>query len=201
MQTETLALTRAPAKPERLLQALKEWHPYTFGHCLAVEQYAAELANCLNVQWTPQQLKDLQLGARLHDLGKLRIELEILDCTGKLSVEQFAQIKTHPGQGVKILAEKGQILPRITYEAILFHHTAYARGGVGYPEGLWGEDIPLAARIVAVADIYDALTTKRSYKAAFPIPKAVEILQSEAGKKLDPYLVQTFIQKVVKMAA
>jgi putative nucleotidyltransferase with HDIG domain len=185
------------AVAEQLLNSLQNKHSYSYQHCLAVERYAWILALQISPAWTWENGAALKLGARLHDIGKLRIDNAILDGTGKLTDEEFAQIKTHPRSGVEILMETGVDFPEVVYEPILCHHMAFDRKAVGYPIDFWGEDIPLAARIVAVADIFDALTTKRSYKPALSFGESAGILLAEAGKKLDPFLVQVFVHETI----
>lgn len=185
-----------------MLHELYDGHIVTHRHSLEVYRYADELADYAAPHWTREDRNALAIGALLHDIGKLDIPKEILDSPGKLTPEEFRQIMTHPERGISRVQNFSVPFPRIATDAILYHHEVYARSAHGYPTGLWGEDIPLAARIVAVADdVFEALTAERSYKPAMEYNQAIDILLAEAGNKLDPLLVHLFVKNVVAQAA
>jgi len=137
-------------------------------------------------------LADIEDAAALHDIGKACIPDNILLKPGHLSAEEFEVIRSHTTHGAKAF----ESLPRtpfgqLAYEVIRFHHEKW--DGTGYPDGLEGEDIPLAARIVALADCYDALTTWRCYKTATTHNHACEIIEQAAHTHFDPRLTQVFL--------
>ena len=129
--------------------------------------------------------------APMHDIGKIAIPDRVLLKPGKLDQEEWRIMQTHVECGVEILGEHDSDLLTMAREIALYHHEKY--DGSGYPNGVSGEDIPLSARIVAIADVFDALTSVRPYKAAWPLEKAVALLE-EAGKHFDPVLVPAFIE-------
>lgn len=131
----------------------------------------------------------------LHDIGKVAIPDAILHKPGKLTPEEFKVMKTHPvigGQLLKdILNRSGSPYLKVAYEVAMFHHERY--NGMGYPTGLRGEEIPVAARIVALADMYDAMTSERCYKKAFSHEEAKRIIVEERGEHLDVRMVDSFL--------
>lgn len=146
---------------------------------------------------TDDYIEDLSLSSVLHDIGKIGIEDSILLKAGKLSVDEFEVMKHHAQMGGEALKA---IDNEIGYESFLtlgkevasYHHERW--DGSGYPDGLKGENIPLSARIVALADVYDALTSERPYKRAFPHEEAIKIIRAERGKQFDPLLVDVFTE-------
>jgi len=133
----------------------------------------------------------------LHDIGKVAIPDSILHKPGKLTSEEFEVMKNHATIGGQLLKDiftktRSPYL-KVAYEAAMYHHERY--NGNGYPEGLKGEDIPLVARIVALADMYDAMTSERCYKKAFSHEKAKRIIVEEKGEHLDPKMVESFLDK------
>jgi putative two-component system response regulator len=158
----------------------------TYGHSVRVGDISARIAATL--AFSPEAVEDIRAASLLHDIGKIGISDFILAKKEPLSMEEEAIIKSHPEKGVEILKPLMQfasILP-----AILYHHERY--DGTGYPAGLSGESIPLAARIIAVADTYDAILSDRPYRAAGTIEKAVAELKTCAGTQFDPLVVDTF---------
>lgn len=171
-----------------LITALESKDPYTQGHSRRVCQYALLLAEKLDLD---EEEKDrIRQASLLHDLGKIGIPDAILQKKGKLTDEEFAIIKEHQMMGVKILEPIKEMRGVIPY--ILHHHESF--DGSGYPHGLAGDLIPLGARIIAVADIFDALTTGRSYRNALTKEETLKKLMEMKGGKLDPYLVDKFIE-------
>ena len=147
-------------------------------------------------QLTEKFMKDVERSAPLHDIGKITIPDAVLNKPGKLTDEEFAIMKTHTSAGKKIIEEaidnvKGSdYLEEAKYLAG-YHHEKW--NGTGYPEGLSGEAIPLSARIMAVADVFDALVSKRCYKDAFSFEKAMSIIKESAGSHFDPKVVEAFV--------
>ena len=170
-----------------LSSALEEKDPYTKGHSERVEKYSQMLAKESGAKIDMQKL---QYAAIFHDIGKIGIMDTILNKPGKLTPEEFEFIKEHPSKGVHIL-ENVTFLKKAT-EIIGAHHEYL--DGSGYPKGLVAEEIPYESKIITVVDIFDAVTTDRPYRPAMSHQEAIEILKSESGKKLDPYLVEKFIK-------
>jgi len=159
---------------------------YTKGHSDRVASLALLLGKELGLKTI--DLKTIVAGALLHDLGKVKISSGIIKKAGKLTDEEYRTIKQHPELGLEVL--KGKEFPWNIYPLVLHHHERV--DGKGYPHGLKGDDIPLGARICCVADVFDALTSDRVYRKAFPTEKALEIMVSESGTAFDPYLLKAF---------
>jgi putative nucleotidyltransferase with HDIG domain len=136
----------------------------------------------------PQSLFWFRIGALLHDVGKLVIPSEVLNKAGKLTDEEWLLMRGHPSAGIEILADID--FPWDLRPIIQSHHERW--DGKGYPHALAGEDIPLSARIVALADVYDALTSERSYKRGLTHEEAMEIMRKDAGTAFDPALFVLF---------
>ncbi len=164
--------------------------PYTKGH--ADREASISLLLAREVGLRGNQLKCIVAGALLHDIGKIKIDDVILKKPGRLTDEEFAQIKRHPQYGLEILA--GKEFPWDVRPIIGHHHERI--DGSGYPAGLKGEEIPVGARIVGIADVFDALTSDRIYRAAFEPAKALEIMQKESGTTFDPMLLNTFVRMI-----
>ena len=176
----SIAMVRA------LVNAVDQKDEYTCGHSLRVAYYATTLGQRLGLGEVELQM--LQWAALLHDVGKIGIRDNVLKKEGKLTPEEFGHIKEHPVRSFKVVQEVPQLLQAL--DGILHHHERY--DGSGYPAGLKGEEIPLQARIIQIADVFDALTSNRSYRQAFDWQRALDILQEEAGKTVDPQLQKTF---------
>lgn len=153
---------------------------------------ATRLAEAL--AFSPEQVKSVRWSAALHDVGKSRIPPEILWKNGALTPEEFEVMLHHPVWGLEIV-ERMSFLPSDVPAAVLHHHERY--DGTGYPAGLSGENIPLTARIVAIADVFDALTSVRSYKPAWSYQAATEHMIAGAGTQFDPWLVRVFVLDVL----
>ena len=137
-----------------------------------------------------QKCSELKRAALLHDIGKIAIEDSILNKMGTLTEQEYESVKRHTKVGADIV-KNTTFIPGIK-EGISYHHERY--DGKGYPRRIAGEDIPLTARILCVADSFDAMTSKRCYKKAFPIEVAREKLLQDAGRQFDPDLVYKFVE-------
>ena len=158
-------------------------------HVLRMSQYARMIANVMGCDEAMCAL--IELAAPMHDVGKIGIEDQILKKPGKLTDEEFTIMKQHPVIGGRIL-EGDDPLIRMGREIALTHHEKW--DGSGYPHGLCGEAIPLSGRVCAIADVFDALTTKRPYKEAWPVEEAVTLIEEGTGKAFDPKVVAAFQQ-------
>jgi HD-GYP domain-containing protein (c-di-GMP phosphodiesterase class II) len=173
-----------------LVSAVDQKDQYTCGHSLRVGYYATTLGRLLNL---PEiELQMLQWSALLHDVGKIGIRDEVLNKKGKLTPEEFQHIQEHPVKSHRVVQQVPQLSDAL--DGVLHHHERY--DGSGYPSGLKGEEIPLQARIIQIADVFDALTSSRSYRPAFDWQKALGILEEEAGKTVDPRLQEVFDRHV-----
>ncbi len=157
-------------------------------HNYRVTLYAIELAYAANLPH--KAMRSLISGSFLHDVGKIGISDTILLKPGKLSYDEYAIMKTHVTLGADILDKSTWL--SAARDIVLNHHEKYA--GSGYPRGLKGNEIPLTARIFAVVDVFDALTSKRPYKVPMSLEKSLEILKRDSGSHFDPELVDTFIK-------
>jgi putative two-component system response regulator len=171
--------------------------PYTHGHVERVAKYARWLAE--ELRWPEKHLRHLEFGARLHDIGKIIIPDHILKKKGPLDPSEWRLMRQHTVAGARIL--RGIQLLRDTIPYVLYHHEKW--DGSGYPEGLRGREIPMEGRVLAIVDVFDALTTTRPYRPARPVMEVVQYLRLKAGSHLDPELVPLFIQiierKVLKL--
>jgi len=163
---------------------------YTNGHSKRVTRYSVEVAKKLGLP--DDEIGTIGRAGKLHDIGKIGIRDSILFCEGKLSEEQYNTIKTHPAKGANII-EPLKFLHR-EKDIIRHHHERY--DGKGYPDGLKGERIPLGARIMAVADAYDAMRSTRPYKKPFSKEEIISELENNAGKQFDPKIVDIFLKGV-----
>jgi putative nucleotidyltransferase with HDIG domain len=159
---------------------------YTQGHCQRVAFFACVLADSSGMD--SRSLFWFRLGALLHDIGKIIVPTEVLNKTGDLSDEEWAIMKRHPEAGLELVADID--FPGDVRAIIRNHHERW--DGTGYPDGLAGKDIPLAARILCVADVYDALTTARSYRDSLSHGRAAEVMRASKGQ-FDPHLLETFL--------
>ncbi len=173
-----------------LAQTIELKDPSTRGHCDRVAICAGFLAEALEL---PKDLKqEIKYGSWLHDCGKIGISEEILNGPNSLSTEEFETMKKHSQWGSEIAAMAN--LSTSARNIIRYHHEHF--DGNGYPDGLKGESIPLEARLVAVADVFDALSNDRPYRKGYTYPEAIEILLSMSGTNLDPTLVELFVDIV-----
>ena len=160
---------------------------YTRGHSDRVSEYSVLIGEKLGL--SEEELKTLRIGGLFHDVGKIGIPDSILLKETKLSDDEYSEIKNHPSIGAHILSNATifkDIIP-----IVLHHHERY--DGKGYPKRLAGEDIPLMARIAAVADTFDAMTSKRSYRDALPLDIVKEELRKNSGTQFDPKVAEVFL--------
>lgn len=173
----------------RLCKAADSRDPETGAHIVRMANYSCLIARNLQLSEAMQQM--ILEAAPMHDIGKVGIPDHILLKPGRLSVDEFSIMKTHASLGHQILAGSASETLQMGAEIALSHHEKF--DGSGYPQGLRGTDIPLSARIVAVADVFDALTSERPYKRAWEIERAVELLKEGSGKHFDPQCVDAFL--------
>jgi HD-GYP domain-containing protein (c-di-GMP phosphodiesterase class II) len=172
---------------QMLAGAVDEKDPYTRGHSDRVTRYSMLIAKEMKLDNTFMEI--LQISAQLHDVGKIGIEDHILKKPGALTEEEFEVMKTHTTKGANILRPVTQLAEMLP--GIELHHEAL--DGRGYPYGLKGDQIPLLARVIAVADTFDALTTNRPYQQAHTPEQALQIIRNLAGKRLDPQAVDALM--------
>jgi putative nucleotidyltransferase with HDIG domain len=169
-------------------QSIESKDSYTLGHCERVADYACAIASDLGFDETTMFW--FRVGALLHDVGKIVVPSDILNNPGRLSPEERAIMERHPVAGVELLRDvefPWDVLPMIRS-----HHERW--DGRGYPDRLAGGDIPLAARILCVADVYDALTTHRPYRRAYTMGDAIRLMQMDAGNQFDPEILSRFVR-------
>ncbi|HEX3866581.1 MAG TPA: diguanylate cyclase, partial [Gemmatimonadaceae bacterium] len=166
----------------------------TQGHCERVADIATALATKTGLDAT--SLFWFRIGAILHDVGKLIVPAEVLNKQGTLTAEEWGLMRQHPAAGEQMLADVQ--FPWDVAPMVRSHHERW--DGLGYPDGLAAEDIPLPARILCIADVYDALTAERGYKRAFSQLEAIEIMRREVGRQFDPQLF-TYFEDMVRRGA
>ncbi|KYL32267.1 two-component system response regulator [Pseudoalteromonas agarivorans] len=161
-------------------------------HIARMSQYSKLLA--LEFGMGEQQAELLRQAAPMHDVGKIGIPDAILLKPGRLTPDEFDHMKQHATIGAQILANSSSPLLQLAHKLAIEHHEKW--DGSGYPNGLKGEQISVEGRIVAIADVFDALTSKRPYKEAWGVEEALEHMQAQAGKHFDPHLINLFVNKL-----
>jgi putative nucleotidyltransferase with HDIG domain len=167
---------------------------YTYNHSNRVAALSKSIAEALNV--TGRTLKEIEDAAKIHDIGKIGIEKNILNKEGGLTSDEYEEVKKHPSIGVRIVQEIHFLEDAVP--VIKHHHERY--DGMGYPEGVRGDDIPLSARIVVVADAIDAMMSARPYRSALPMDKVRQELSDNAGTQFDPSIVNIIMEGKVALA-
>jgi len=172
-----------------LAEAIEAKDPYTKGHCGRVAAYSLVLAK--EAGYPADGLETLEFGAFLHDIGKIGIRDSVLLKPGPLDDTEWLHMREHPTKGYDIASKIEMLHPIMP--AVRNHHERW--DGSGYPDRMAGDKIPLVARIVAIADAYDAMATDRPYKAALPLEECEAILNKTAGKMYDPHLIGVFVKR------
>lgn len=164
----------------------------TGNHVLRIARYSRILAEAL--QLSPGDCEDIELAAPMHDIGKVGIPDAILLKEGPLDEQEMEIMREHPAIGHEILRDSPSRFVNLGAEIALSHHEKY--DGTGYPKGLKGDAIPMTGRIVAVVDVFDALTTRRPYKEAWPTEDAVDYIRNASGSHMDPRVVEVFLDNL-----
>jgi putative nucleotidyltransferase with HDIG domain len=184
-----------PAKPihkayldsiRSLVRLAERRDPFSRGHALKVSRYAVFMAHYLGLP--KRDIDILKIAGILHDVGKIGVREKVLMKNASLTREEFEEVKKHTDYGVDVVKPLRffkEIIPIIHH-----HHENY--DGTGYPTGLKGEEIPLGARILAIVDVYDALTSTRAYRKAYHPEKVIKMMKGDSGKKFDPALLRAF---------
>ncbi|MFZ5967244.1 MAG: HD-GYP domain-containing protein [Bacillota bacterium] len=162
------------------------WHAYR------VSELCGYMGKSLGLK--KSEIQALIIAGLIHDIGKIAIKEEILKKPGKLSDDEWEEVKRHPEIGYRILSKVNGTAEIAA--CVLAHHERW--DGKGYPKGLKEKEIPLQARIITIADAYDAMTSERVYREIFPIETAIEELQKNAGTQFDPQLIQVFVEMILK---
>lgn len=199
-----LSLVRADELRETRLQIIQrlglaaEYKDNETGlHVIRMSRYAQVLAR--KAGWSVEAAEDLMNAAPMHDIGKIGVPDHVLQKPGPLTPQEWDVMRRHPTIGGEIIGDHPSALLRMARRIAECHHEKW--NGSGYPLGLQGEAIPIEARIVTIADVFDALTTARPYKQAWTVEAAVEQLQRDAGTHFDPALVPLFIEALPEVLA
>ena len=195
-RTEEIVLTRMEVI-RQLGRAAEYKDNETGTHILRMSTYAKLIAQHIGLDNTRTEL--IYLSAPMHDIGKIGTPDAILQKAGALTPQEWEIIRKHPNQGADIIGNHHSLLLQTARTVALTHHEKF--DGTGYPNGIKGYDIPLSGRIVALADVFDALTSKRPYKEAWSVERAVEYLIEQKGKHFDGDLVDTFLQHMDEIKA
>lgn len=189
------------SKLQGLIASLSFHDFYTYDHSINVSMYCISLYRAAKPNATKDEIVMAGLGGLLHDIGKIKISTDIINKPEKLSDEEFNIIKTHPAFGYELLTENPcacegvdfGVIKRVVHE----HHENF--NGSGYPKKLAGTDIHLLARVTAIADFFDAITTKRTYHEVLTTEDAIAVMAKTVGKKLDPQLFEIFTKSVKQL--
>jgi putative nucleotidyltransferase with HDIG domain len=178
-----------------LTNAIESRDPSMLGHSARVAELAATLGHSLG--WTQERVEALRLGGLLHDVGKLAVSERVLARAGPLDPDELASIRRHPVTGARLLEPIAAARPALG--CVLFHHERWEGGG--YPTGRAGDAIPIEARVLTVADAYDAMTTSRPYRRALSTRAALAEIARCAGSQFDPVLATLFVAMWSEQAA
>ena len=177
---------------EVLVETAKKKDSDTGNHVVRVAKYSKLLARVLGM--SEEEQEEIYYAAQLHDLGKIGISDQIINKRCQLTLEEFEIMKTHTIIGYDILKNRSSKYLKKGSIVALSHHERY--DGLGYPNGLKGNEIPIEGRIVAIADVFDALLMKRSYKNSWSIEEAIDYIKGKSGTQFDPYLVDRYIDNI-----
>jgi ribonuclease P protein subunit RPR2 len=183
------------ASVDALVAAVEAWDPSIHAHLERTPRYAGALLAAVDAGLAAD--RRLSHGFLLHDVGKLGVPAAILDKPGPLDAGEWRVMHTHPQLGVRIVASMPFLGPAV--DVIGCHHERW--DGRGYPDGLRGQEIPLAARVFSVCDAFDAMTSDRSYRRALPVDRAIDELRAGAGTQFDPTVVAAFMAEVEPIVA
>lgn len=164
----------------------------TGAHVLRMSHVCSMLAEKIGLSEDYCEL--ILFASSMHDVGKIGVRDDVLLKQGKLNDEEWAVMKRHPQIGAKIIGDHNSELMTLAREIALNHHEKW--NGTGYPRGLQGENIPVSARIAAISDVFDALTSERPYKKAWPVDDAISLIQKESGEHFDPSIVEVFLGNI-----
>jgi len=176
----------------RLVLAAEYKDEDTGDHIVRMSRYSAFIAEKLGLP--AREVQNIRYAAPMHDVGKIGIPDNILMKPAKLTDEEFDFMKTHTNIGAKILAKSKAEILRLAWQIAISHHEKW--NGRGYPQGFSVDKIPIAGRIVGLADVFDALTSKRPYKVPYPIEVAVDIIKKERGEHFDPDVADIFLENI-----
>ena len=180
---------------QALAEALEVKDPYTRGHSVRVSRYSSVLARAMGM--SPELVHQVELGGQVHDIGKIGVREDVLNKTTRLTDEEYAHVMTHPMLGWRILSPLISDVP-VILNVVRWHHERF--DGSGTPDRLAGHDIPVEARIAAVADAFDAMTSGRPYRQGLTIGEAVAEIERHAGSQFDPRVVEAFRQALAEGA-
>ena len=196
LQRALLAIKKGHLDSVKVLAgAIDAKDPYTRGHSDRMRKMSVRIA--MKIGFSEEKLENLMFGALLHDIGKIGIRDEVLQKKGLLSPEEYQNVQQHPLIGVKIVEGINFFKDKIPL--IRSHHEHY--DGSGYPDGLIGELIPLEARIIAVPDAFDAMTSLRPHRRAMPIEDVLLEMEKGKGKQFDPHILEIFLSETVYRSA
>lgn len=181
-----------------LIGSLSAHDFYTYDHSINVSMYCITLVKALKPNASRNELIHAGLGGLLHDLGKIKIPTKILNSPGGLTDEEYLEIKKHPKFGIDLLLESGDEFEDLDLETIgrIIHEHHENWDGTGYPNNLQGKNIHLLARVCAIVDFFDAITTKRSYSDVMPLNKALSVMENTCNKKIDEKIFKVFANQL-----
>ena len=171
-----------------MIQILEIYDPYTHGHSEKVAEYSALIAQDMGMK--KEQIQRIYWAGLVHDIGKILVPQGILSKPDKLNYHEFETIKSHPEWGARVLQTSEELQDIV--ESVLYHHERW--DGKGYPEGKKAEDIPINARIIGMADAYDAMISDRPYRVGLKLDEAIEEIRQNSGKQFDPTIVEVFLR-------